>query len=104
MLNYFRVKNRDVCVFFDDSDYTKTAEAFDEAKYVAQMLSNTKPVLYRPCSIEGPWNNSPLVGHRDRAEIMADIEMAQTVEECISYSAELDALKKRFDGVGAVPS
>ena len=97
MRNYFRIKNTELCFFFDDESIVDTTAAHKQAGDGAAALGEADGVvLYRPCIVEGPWNNTPLVGHRDRADILADISDATEVDDCVARSLELQALDARF--------
>lgn len=93
MKNYFRIGLE--CIFFDDQDGSSLGAAYARSRNLVGAC------LFRPCPIEGPWNDMSIVGHRPRSAILFDLNeaiRAGALEDAGFRALELKALKDRFGG------
>jgi hypothetical protein len=80
---------------FRDGSYESIFEAFTAAQSMGGTVS-----LYAPPPVAGPWDRFPLIGHRDRAEILKDLSRTVDDDNRFWLNEELTALHERFSAVG----
>lgn len=91
--NYFKMRGGYV-VFFDDRKASSVTKAFNKVKAIGVEAS-----IYRPTRIAGPWDQVPIIGHRDRASILRDLASASP-EELPNLNNELAQIQAAFAAAG----
>ncbi len=89
--NYFKsVRNQ----FFPFAD--NVPESI-RAAYDSALKEDPSPAVYRPTVHPGPWDSSPIIGHRSRADILRELNNAGDDDQEISrLHDELSALHTVF--------
>ena len=91
MRNYFKTSAGAFVFFFGN-----VLESVEDA-YAAVTLQapDEQPVLFAPVAFAGPWQACPIVGHRRREDIAAELVEETDEEAAFRLAEELLALDER---------
>lgn len=97
MRNYFKT-SKGHTVFFNDN----IPESIETAWRAAQGIDGdwVGISIYRPVPIAGDWDDCPIIGHRSRHSILAEMFMATDPEELQLLAGELAQINDAWTAVG----
>ncbi len=94
MKNYLKTKSGRIFTFVD------TVPESLESAWLAAVFDGTPICIYRPARFEGPWDTCPVIGHRTRGEVLADLSMESDEDELDRLHDELSSLDYEYQRVG----